>query len=268
MDLLTLYLREISKIPPLSKKEEVDLAKKVKKGNKKARRRFILSNLRLVVHIAKKYRPFFYTPILTLLDLIQEGNIGLIKAVEKFDWEKGYKFSTYATWWIRRAITRALANQGRTIRIPVYMMERISKHTQVREWLTQLLGRKPLPEEIAAKMKIKVDKVHHIQKIFQKIISLEAPIVEGEEDRVLAEFIEDKKQHLPSLNAEQTLFKEELKKILKKLDLRKQEILSMRFGLKDGIVYTLEEVGQRFGITRERVRQIEADVKNKIKVRR
>ncbi len=253
-DSIQMYLKEIGKISLLTAQEEVELAKKKDRGDRDGFKQMIEANLRLVVSIAKKYTG----RNLTLLDLIQEGNLGLFRAVEKFDWRRGYKFSTYATWWIRQAITRALADQARTIRIPVHMVETISKYTQVRRRLLQNLGREPLPEEIAAEMGLEVDKVRHIMKISQETISLETPVGEDEEDSVLAEFIEDEKAPPPSLEAARTLLRERLKEILVDLTPREQKILAMRFGLEDEITHTLEEVGQVFGVTRERIRQIEA----------
>ncbi len=263
IDPVQMYLKEIGKVPFVTAAEEKELAKKIEKGDEEAKNKLMKANLRLVVSIAKRY--VGRSPNLTLLDLIQEGNIGLRRAVEKFDWRRGYKFSTYATWWIRQAITRALADQARTIRIPVHMVETISKYTQLRRRLLQDLGREPLPEEIAAEMGIEVDKVHHIQKISQETISLETPVGEDEEDSVLAEFIEDEKVVAPSVEAARTLLRERLKEILIDLTPREQKILSMRFGLEDGITHTLEEVGQEFGVTRERIRQIEAKALERIR---
>ncbi len=256
IDPIQMYLREIGALSFVTADEEKELSKRIEKGDEEAKNKLMKANLRLVVSIAKRY--IGRSPNLTLLDLIQEGNIGLRRAVEKFDWRRGYKFSTYATWWIRQAITRALADQARTIRIPVHMIETISKYSQVRRRLLQSLGREPLPEEIAAEMGLEVDKVRHIMKISQETVSLETPVGEDEEDSILAEFIEDEKVPPPSVGAARTLLKERLKEILVDLTPREQKILSMRFGLEDGITHTLEEVGQVFGVTRERIRQIEA----------
>jgi len=265
LDSVQMYLREIGRVPLLtSKDQEIELAKRIEKGDESAKQMLINSNLRLVVSIAKHY--VGRSPNLTLLDLIQEGNIGLFKAVEKYDWRKGYKFSTYATWWIRQAITRALADQARTIRIPVHMIETISKYTQVKRRLLQDLGREPLPEEIAAEMGIEIDKVRQIMKISQETVSLEAPVGEGEEDSTLGEFIEDEKTILPNQAAARKLLKQQLREILVDLSPREQKILRMRFGLDDGVTHTLEEVGKEFGVTRERIRQIEAKALDKIRV--
>ena len=256
IDPIQLYLKEIGKVSFLTADEEKELSRQIEKGDEEAKKKLARANLRLVVSIAKRY--IGRSPNLTLLDLIQEGNLGLFRAVEKFDWRRGYKFSTYATWWIRQAVTRALADQARTIRIPVHMVETISKYNKARRCLLQDLGREPLPEEIAAEMGIDVAKVHHIQKISQETVSLETPVGGNEDDSVLAEFIEDVKGIKPSVQAARTLLKERLKEILVDLSPREQKILSMRFGLKDEITHTLEEVGQEFGVTRERIRQIEA----------
>jgi len=263
VDPVQLYLKEIGKIPFITAAEEKELAKRIEKGDEEAKKRLAQANLRLVVSIAKKY--VGRSPNLTLLDLIQEGNLGLFRAVEKFDWRRGYKFSTYATWWIRQAITRALADQSRTIRIPVHMIETISKYNQARRRLLQDLGREPLPEEIAAEMGVEVEKVYHIQKISQDTTSLETPVGDEEEDSILAEFIKDEKTAPPSLEAARNLLKEKLKEILKDLTPREQKILTMRFGLEDNPTHTLEEVGKEFGVTRERIRQIEAKALEKIR---
>jgi RNA polymerase primary sigma factor len=255
-DNVQMYLREIGRIPLLTAQEEVKLAKRIEQGDEEARQKLTQANLRLVVSIAKRY--VGRSRNLSLLDLIQEGNIGLFKAVEKFDYHRGYKFSTYATWWIRQAITRALADQARTIRIPVHMVETISKYIQVKRRLLQDLGREPLPEEIATEMDESIDKVRQIIKISQETISLEAPVGEDDEESSLGEFIEDKKTISPSQAAARKLLQKRLEEILVDLSPREQKILEMRFGLKDGITHTLEEVGKEFGVTRERIRQIEA----------
>ncbi len=266
IDSVQIYLREIGKVSFLTADQEKELAKKIEKGDEEAKKSLAQANLRLVVSIAKRY--IGRSPNLTLLDLIQEGNLGLFRAVEKFDWRRGYKFSTYATWWIRQAITRALADQARTIRIPVHMVETISRYTQMRRRLVQDLGREPLPEEIAAEMGIEVEKVHHIMKISQEAVSLETPVGDDEDDSVLSEFIEDDKEISPSLAAARTLLRSRIEEILIDLTPREQKILSMRFGLNDGITHTLEEVGQEFGVTRERIRQIEAKSLEKIREHR
>ena len=263
IDPIQLYLKEIGKVPFLTAEQEKELAKKIEKGDKEAMNKLMRANLRLVVSIAKRY--VGKSSSLTLLDLIQEGNIGLRRAVEKFDWRKGYKFSTYATWWIRQAVTRALADQARTIRIPVHMVETIAKYTKTRRRLLQDLGREPLPEEIAAEMGVEVSKVHHIMKISQETVSLETPVGDDDEDSILAEFVEDEKTPPPSIQAARRLLRERLKEILVDLNPREQKILSMRFGLGNGITHTLEEVGQEFGVTRERIRQIEAKALEKIR---
>ena len=266
LDSVQMYLREIGKFPLLSASEERTIARRVAEGDEEAKSLLAKSNLRLVVSIAKKYAG--RSRDLTLLDLIQEGNIGLFKAIEKFDVTKGFKFSTYATWWIRQAITRALADQARTIRIPVHMIETISKYTQVRRRLLQDLGREPLAEEISAEMGLEVEKVHHIQRISQETVSLETPVGEDDEDSVLAEFVEDEKVPPPNVDAARNLRKERLKEILIDLTPREQKILAMRFGLEDGVTHTLEEVGSEFGVTRERIRQIEAKSLEKIREHR
>lgn len=252
-DSVRLYLREIGRIALLKPQEEVDLAKRMEKGDQLAKQKLIEANLRLVVSIAKRY----VGRGLSLLDLIQEGNTGLLRAVEKFDYRKGYKFSTYGTWWIRQAITRAIADQARTIRIPVHMVETINKLTRVQRQLVQALGREPLPEEIAAEMGIEIDKVRYVLKISQETVSLEAPVGE-EEDSYLGDFLEDKVTLSPKDSATAQLLKDQLGQVLELLSPREKRILEMRFGLTDGTTRTLEEVGKEFGVTRERIRQIEA----------
>ena len=261
-DAVQMYLKEIGKTPLLTKDEERELAKRAEKGDEEARQRLMKANLRLVVSIAKRY--VNRTPHLSILDLIQEGNIGLSRAVEKFDYRRGFKFSTYATWWIRQAITRALADQSRTVRIPVHMVETISKYTQVRRQLIQELGRDPLAEEIAAEMGIDVEKVRHIQKISQEVLSIETPIGD-EEDSTLSDFIPDEKNATPSQLTARAMLRDLIKEIMIDLTDREQQILKMRFGLEDGISHTLEEVGKAFGVTRERIRQIEAKALEKIR---
>jgi len=265
IDPIQIYLKEIGKTSFLSAKEEKELAKKIEAGDEDSKNRLALANLRLVVSIAKKY--VGRSPNLTMLDLIQEGNLGLFKAVKKFDWRRGYKFSTYATWWIRQSITRGLADQARTIRIPVHMIETISKYTKVRKTLLQELGREPLAEEIAAEMGLEVDKVHHIRKIAQKAVSLETPVGEDKDkqDSVLAEFIKDDKTIAPNTEAARKLLKERLKEISSELTPRELKILGMRFGLDDGVMHTLEETGEEFGVTRERIRQIQAKALEKLR---
>lgn len=264
-DSVQMYLREIGRIPLLTGDEEKELARRIEKGDDEAKKKLTQANLRLVVSLAKKY--VGRSPHLTLLDLIQEGNIGLFKAVEKFDYRKGFKFSTYATWWIRQAITRALADQARTIRIPVHMVETISKFQQVKRRLLQDLGREPLPEEIASEMGVDVDKVHYIQKISQETVSLEAPVGDDgdEADSTLGEFIVDEKTLSPAQSAARRLLREQVGSIISDLTPREQRILRMRFGLDDGITHTLEEVGKEFGVTRERIRQIEAKAIEKMR---
>ena len=253
-DSVRLYLREIGKIPLLSAEEELELAQRVVQGDKIAKDKMAEANMRLVVSIAKRY----VGRGLDLLDLIQEGNTGLLRAVEKFDPDKGFKFSTYATWWIRQAITRAIADQARTIRIPVHMVETINKLLRTQRRLTQDLNREPTNEEIAAAMEIEVDKVEHIMKIKQDISSLDASIRDDEEESVLADFIEDEDTISPEESATNQLLKEQVKGMLGALTEREQKILKLRFGLEDGKQHTLEEVGQEFSVTRERIRQIEA----------
>ncbi|MDZ7798678.1 MAG: RNA polymerase sigma factor RpoD [Patescibacteria group bacterium] len=259
-DSIQMYLREIGKVSLLKAEEEVALAKRKERGDLEAEKKLVEANLRLVVSIAKK----FTGRSLSLLDLIQEGNIGLFRAVEKFDYRKGYKFSTYATWWIRQAITRALADQSRTIRIPVHMVETINRFQQIQRQLIQDLGREPLPEEISAEMDEPIDKVRHIMKISQDTVSLETSVGDDEEDSTLGDFIEDLKTVTPDRVASLQLLKDHVKDIIKELTPREQKILEMRFGLVDGVAHTLEEVGREFGVTRERIRQIEAKALEKI----
>jgi len=266
LDPIQMYLKEIGKINFVTAEQERELAKRIESGDEEAKKRLARANLRLVVSIAKKY--VGRSANLTLLDLIQEGNLGLFRAVEKFDWRRGYKFSTYATWWIRQAITRALADQARTIRIPVHMIETISRYTQTRRRLLQDLGREPLAEEVAAEMGLEVDKVRHIQRISQETVSLETPVGEDDEDSVLAEFVEDEKVPPPSVEAARTLLRERINNILIDLMPREQKILALRFGLEDGVTHTLEEVGAEFSVTRERIRQIEAKALEKIREHR
>ncbi len=262
-DLVQMYLKEIGRVTLLTAEEEVKLAKAIEKGDLVAKQRLTEANLRLVVSIAKKYVGRSHN--LSLLDLIQEGNIGLFRAVEKFDFRKGFKFSTYATWWIRQAITRALADQSRTIRIPVHMVETINKYAQVTRRLVQELGREPLAEEIAAEMNMEVDKIRHIQKISQETVSLETSVGDNDDDSVLGDFIEDTETVMPHQMAARKLLKSHIGAILDELTPREQKILRIRFGLEDGVTHTLEEVGQEFGVTRERIRQIEAKALEKIR---
>ena len=259
-DPVRMYLKEIGKVPLLTADEEISLAKRMENGDENAKKRLAEANLRLVVSIAKRYvgRGMLF------LDLIQEGNLGLIKAVEKFDYRKGYKFSTYATWWIRQAITRAIADQARTIRIPVHMVETINKLIRVSRQLLQELGREPQPEEIAKEMNMSVDRVREILKISQEPVSLETPIGE-EEDSHLGDFIQDDNVPVPADAAAFTLLKEQLVEVLGTLTEREQKVLRLRFGLDDGRARTLEEVGKEFNVTRERIRQIEAKALRKLR---
>ena len=258
-----MYLKEIGRYPLLTMQEEVELAKRIEAGDEEARTLLARANLRLVVSIAKKYAN--RSSDLTLLDLIQEGNLGLFKAVDKFDWKKGYKFSTYATWWIRQAITRALADQSRTIRIPVHMVETIAKYKQVVRRLSQDLGREPLPEEIATEMGLDVSRISVIKKIDQDTVSLEKPIGDDEDKSTLGEFIADDKIISPDQESAQRILSDQIKDILDDLSEKERKILEMRHGLADGIMHTLEEVGKEFGVTRERIRQIEAKALEKIR---
>ena len=259
-DPVRMYLKEIGKVPLLSAEREIELAKRMEEGDEDAKKELAEANLRLVVSIAKRYvgRGVLF------LDLIQEGNLGLIKAVEKFDYHKGYKFSTYATWWIRQAITRAIADQARTIRIPVHMVETINKLIRVSRQLLQELGREPLPEEIAKELDMPVERVREILKISQEPVSLETPIGE-EEDSHLGDFIQDDNVPVPAEAAAQTLLKEQLDEVLDTLTEREQKVLRLRFGMNDGRARTLEEVGKEFDVTRERIRQIEAKALRKLR---
>lgn len=263
-DSIQTYLREIGKIKLLTFQEEKDLSKRIERGDEEAKNKLILANLRLVVSIAKRY--LGRSSNLTMLDLIQEGNLGLFRAVEKFDWRRGFKFSTYATWWIRQAITRALADQGKIIRLPVHIVEILSKYQQAARRLTQELGRDPFVQEIAAEMNLPIEKVRHLQKISQDTISLETPVGEEEKEEVtIREFVPDEKTLSPEQATSLKFLRDQIKEIISELAPREQKILAMRFGLEDGVSYTLEEVGKTFGVTRERIRQIEMKALEKIK---
>ncbi|MSR72996.1 sigma-70 family RNA polymerase sigma factor [Candidatus Parcubacteria bacterium] len=264
-DSIQMYLKEIGQYPLISGATEKELAKRIEKGDDEAKNLLARSNLRLVVSIAKKY--VGRSPDLTLLDLIQEGNLGLFKAVDKFDWTKGYKFSTYATWWIRQAITRALADQSRTIRVPVHMVETIAKYKQVVRRLSQDLGRDPLPEEVAMEMNLDVDKIYNIEKIDQSTVSLESPVGDDGDDgkSTLGDFIPDDKILSPDQDSSRRIISDQVKELLNNLPPKERRILEMRHGLVDGITHTLEEVGKEFGVTRERIRQIEAKAHEKIR---
>lgn len=264
-DSIQMYLKEIGQYPLISGNMEKELARRIEAGDKEARDLLAKANLRLVVSIAKKYAN--RSPDLTLLDLIQEGNLGLYKAVEKFDWTKGYKFSTYATWWIRQAITRALADQSRTIRVPVHMVETIAKYKQIVRRLTQDLGREPLPEEIAMEMNLDVDKIYQIEKIDQSTVSLESPVGDDGDDgkSKLGDFLADDKILSPDQEASRRIIQDQVREILNDLPPKERKILEMRHGLTDGYTHTLEEVGKVFGVTRERIRQIEAKAHEKIR---
>ncbi len=262
-DSIQIYLKEIGQYPLITASDEKDLARRIEKGDMEAKNLLARANLRLVVSIAKKY--VGRSSDLTLLDLIQEGNLGLFKAVEKFDWTKGYKFSTYATWWIRQSITRALADQSRTIRIPVHMVETISKYKQVVRRLSQDLGREPLVEEIATEMNLEVEKIHIIEQINQETVSLEQPIGDDDEKSTRGEFIADDKILRPDQDASRRILSDQIKEVLDTLTPKERKILELRYGLNDGIQHTLEEVGAEFSVTRERIRQIEAKVHEKLR---
>lgn len=262
-DSIQIYLKEIGQYPLINAADEKDLARRIEKGDLEAKNLLARANLRLVVSIAKKY--VGRSSDLTLLDLIQEGNLGLFKAVEKFDWTKGYKFSTYATWWIRQSITRALADQSRTIRIPVHMVETISKYKQVVRRLSQDLGREPLVEEIATEMNLEVEKIHIIEQINQETVSLEQPIGDDDEKSTRGEFIPDDKILRPDQDSSRRILSDQIKEVLDTLSPKERKILELRYGLNDGIQHTLEEVGTEFGVTRERIRQIEAKVHEKLR---
>ena len=260
-DPVRMYLKEIGRIPLLTREEEIRLAQQVEKGSAAAKQKLIDSNLRLVVSIAKKY----IGRGMTFLDLIQEGNKGLIRAVEKFDWTKGFKFSTYATWWIRQAITRSIADQARTISIPVHMVETINKLMRTSRRLMQELGREPTPEEIGEIMEMEADKVREILKVAQNTTSLESPVGDSDDDSTLGDFIEDEKQKSPYEVTTEQMLKENVEEVLSALSDREAKVLKMRFGLNDNKMMTLEEVGRKFGVTRERIRQIEAKALRKLK---
>ena len=262
-DSIQMYLKEIGQYPLIRAGDEKDLAKRIEHGDLEAKNLLARANLRLVVSIAKKY--VGRSANLTLLDLIQEGNLGLFKAVEKFDWTKGYKFSTYATWWIRQSITRALADQSRTIRIPVHMVETISKYKQTHRRLSQDLGREPLAEEIATEMGIPVDKVHVIENISQETVSLEQPVGDDDDKSTLENFIPDDKILRPDQESSRRILSDQIREVLDELNPKERKILEMRYGLLDGIQHTLERVGEEFGVTRERIRQIEAKVHEKLR---
>ena len=262
-DSIQMYLKEIGQYPLIYASEEKELARRIERGDEEAKNLLARANLRLVVSIAKKY--VGRSPNLTLLDLIQEGNLGLFKAVEKFDWTKGYKFSTYATWWIRQSITRALADQSRTIRIPVHMVETISKYKQTHRRLSQDLGREPLAEEIATEMNIPLEKIHVIENISQETISLEQPVGDDDDKSTLENFISDDKILRPDQESSRRILSDQIKGVLDELNPKERKILEMRYGLLDGIQHTLERVGEEFGVTRERIRQIEAKVHEKLR---